>query len=391
MPFWDRFRGKPPLRKTSGEDGPAIAPPATPVDGEIARYDVADAIGWIRLGDGTEVRFGRSACRFEPVAGLAVRVVAVDVNRGRVRATEVELRMSAAEHDGLLGARDREAGLSTEASPATVESLSGTRLAVTTAMPITGPGVLRQLWQDAGCNEIAPLQTRPAAQVEVDGHLFRIRWGEGELATVLDTRRAREIGQLGRGFVGFYTGFPEHARVASLRMASSWGFGPKGDARALLALVERLAHHAAVTGVVLGCADNVWLSTGVWLQTLGTPERRNAIPVQAFVDVAFGPPIHGVRRLTTYGMYAGLALPDIEVDDPSAGDDDARYELCFDVAVAACRVLAGEDERGSMPEQTMPHGEQIIVLAGGRRASFRVLGDATRDVRLLRIGEPAWL
>lgn len=390
VPFWDRVRGKPPSPKAPG-DAPAIALPATPVDGEIARYDVADAIGSIRLGDDSELRFGRSACRFEPVAGLAVRVVAVGVNRGRVRATEVELRVSAAEHDALLGARDREAGVGIDASPMSVDALSGTRLGVTTAMPITGLDVLRQLWQDAGCDEIAPLQTRPRPQTEVDGHLFQIRWGEGELATVLDTRRAREIDQLGRGFVGFYAGVPERARVASSRMTSNWGFGPKGDARALLALVERLAHHAGVTGVVLGCADNSWLSTGHWLQTLGTPERRNAIPVQAFVDVAFGPPIDGVRRLTTYGMYAGLALPDIEVDDSSAGDDDARYELCHDVAVAACRVLAGEDERGSTPEQTLPPGEQVIVWAGGRRASFRVLGDATGDVRLLRIGELAWL
>ena len=66
--------------------------PAIPADGRIEAFDLADALGNIRLVSGETVRFGRTACRFDPSAGLEVRVTGVEVGPlGRLRATRVEL------------------------------------------------------------------------------------------------------------------------------------------------------------------------------------------------------------------------------------------------------------------------------------------------------------
>ena len=79
MPFWDRFRRR----------GPNL--PATPVEGRVEAFDLADAVGTIRLSTGEAVRFGRSACHFDPSVGTMVRVHAVDIGPlGNVRATRVE-------------------------------------------------------------------------------------------------------------------------------------------------------------------------------------------------------------------------------------------------------------------------------------------------------------
>jgi hypothetical protein len=62
-----------------------------PTDGLIESYDPFDALGWIKLDGGDRVRFGRSACSFEPPAGNRVRVIdATPGPLGHRRATRVE-------------------------------------------------------------------------------------------------------------------------------------------------------------------------------------------------------------------------------------------------------------------------------------------------------------
>jgi hypothetical protein len=66
--------------------------PATPVAARIDAFDVSDGLGTLRLETGETVRFGRSACSFEPEVGLEVIVETVEVGRlGNVRATRVVL------------------------------------------------------------------------------------------------------------------------------------------------------------------------------------------------------------------------------------------------------------------------------------------------------------
>ena len=62
-----------------------------PTEGVIETYSVSDALGTIRLADGATLRFGRSACTFDPTQGDRVRVVTAEIGPlGRPRATRVE-------------------------------------------------------------------------------------------------------------------------------------------------------------------------------------------------------------------------------------------------------------------------------------------------------------
>lgn len=60
-------------------------------EGVIETYDVSDALGSIRLDRGEVVRFGRSACNFDPTVGDRVRVLElVPGAHGMLRAKKVE-------------------------------------------------------------------------------------------------------------------------------------------------------------------------------------------------------------------------------------------------------------------------------------------------------------
>lgn len=65
--------------------------PNVPADGVIESYDVADALGSIRLDGGALLRFGRSACSSEPIVGDRIRVLSAEIGPlGRPRASRVE-------------------------------------------------------------------------------------------------------------------------------------------------------------------------------------------------------------------------------------------------------------------------------------------------------------
>jgi hypothetical protein len=65
--------------------------PAFPSDGIVESYDPSDALGWIRLDAGVRVRFGRSACTFDPAVPNRVRVVdAKPGAAGHLKAVRVE-------------------------------------------------------------------------------------------------------------------------------------------------------------------------------------------------------------------------------------------------------------------------------------------------------------
>jgi hypothetical protein len=65
--------------------------PSFPVDGVVETYDTSDALGSIRLDNGESLRFGRSACSFDPVVGNRVRVSTAEIGPlGRPRASRVD-------------------------------------------------------------------------------------------------------------------------------------------------------------------------------------------------------------------------------------------------------------------------------------------------------------
>jgi hypothetical protein len=66
-----------------------MPPPIVPQPGIVDTYDTSDALGSIRLASGESIRFGRSACSFDPVVGTRVVVEAAEIGRLGPRATRV--------------------------------------------------------------------------------------------------------------------------------------------------------------------------------------------------------------------------------------------------------------------------------------------------------------
>lgn len=362
-----------------------------PSDGMIEHFDLADAVGAIVLSSGGELRFGRSACDFEPVVGLQVRVLEADVSPlNRLRATRIERRASPDEHEKLLDARDREAGLPARGFSSSAEGPRFAKLSVATTSPMPDRAAVRAFWERTGASAIAKLDFVPSPIVTIRHHEIQALFGDGPFDSVLDTRHRPDGAPLGTGFVGFWMGTPKLARNDAFRMASAWGFGPRSSARPLLQLVSHFARQTEeVPGVIVGCADAMWLPSEEWLRRAGDFHDPDRIPVEAFVDVAYGAPDEaGVRRLRSFGMMLGLALPDVEVDDALAAHDDAHHRLAESVAWAACRVLAGEDaHRAKPPRESLPIGGIVKVHVEEGLVTFRVLGFTDEEEHTLRLGE----
>lgn len=65
--------------------------PSVPVEGVVESYDASDALGSIRLDNGESLRFGRSACSFDPAVGNRVRVLSAEIGPlGDFRASRVD-------------------------------------------------------------------------------------------------------------------------------------------------------------------------------------------------------------------------------------------------------------------------------------------------------------
>ncbi len=246
------------------------------------------------------------------------------------------------------------------------------------------------LWKKTGLDSVAKLDFVPGPVAEIKKWPFQVIFGAGPFDSVLDLRFRPHGAPLGEGFVGFYDGVPELARDPALNVPNAWGFGPEGSARPLLELVAKLANcRDEVTGVVIGGAGAMWLSPEEWLRRAGDIWNPNRIRVEAFLDVAYGPGEDGVRRLRSFGMPMALALPDIEVDDPLAGEDDVRHRLCESVVWAACRILAGEDAfHNAPPEVSLPIGQTVRVRVEEGLVSFRVVGYTDEEKHMLRVAAP---
>ncbi len=79
--------------------------------GVIESFHQADAVGTIRIEGGGEARFGRSACKFEPVVGAKVEILEMTPGfRGVMKATSVRLAEDRATYAGRVGARDAQRG-----------------------------------------------------------------------------------------------------------------------------------------------------------------------------------------------------------------------------------------------------------------------------------------
>lgn len=375
MSLSDRFRGR-------QEPPPSL--PAVPVDGTVESFDAKESLGAIRLVTGDSAWFGKSACSFEPVVGLAVRVLAVEIRpRGKIRATRVELRVSVVEHLHLLDERDRANGLGKPDSSWDRCALSIFQLSATTMHPIRGRTALYAFWERSGCGERARLEFAPDPVAFIADGGFQLFLGTVPPDAVVDARHRPDGAPLGAGFVAFWDGsIPRLARVPGVNQ-SFWGFRPGGHARLLLELMTTLARYRdEVTGVVIGAAGALWLPAEEWLQRAGDPHDPDNIPVEAFLDVAYGPTEGGIRRLRSFGMMS-LGLPEVEVDDPLAADDDARHALCENVVWHACRRLAGEDAlREALPEVSLPAGGNLTFRGEDGVVSYRVVGytDATHDM-----------
>lgn len=271
-------------------------------------------------------------------------------------------------------------------SAAQADLLARLRLGVTTTVALPDGDALRAWWSAAGLDDVATLRLTPRPQLRCGPHRWSVAFGAGLAGDVLDLRFAGDTPPSGVGFVGVLAA-PVIA-WAELGQPNACGLGPAGDAGALLALLDRLVARPDVDGTIAGHAGNLWLPAGEWRRRRGDDER-NPLPVEAWLDVAFGPPQDGVLRLRSFGM-AALGLPDVEVDEPAAADDDDTHELAQALAWTACRILLGEDARaGVVPHEVFPEGAlvrvwlhdepfEIEVRASAPGASVIVLGPPAR-------------
>jgi hypothetical protein len=270
------------------------------------------------------------------------------------------------------------------------EGLSVATLSAALVRPIVDGATLRALWQRAGGPALGALELAPAPAVIVGPHRFALLIGASPLDGFVDARLAPPGAALGRGFLGLYPvppvqpERPERAERQAER-SRRLGLGPAGCARPLLALIEALARcDADVAGIVLGPAGVLWLSGAQWLERVASARDRAAWPLAALLDVAFAPSRGGLR-LRSFGMPQALGLPDVELDDALAAQDDERQRLGERVVWAACDRLAAAAAQPGAGALALAPGDLVELALGDGAAHVRVVGFTDAGEHTLRL------
>lgn len=373
MGLFDRFRrgsAPPPAPPPPGDR------PAVPIAARIDAFDPLDAVGTLRVTDGSPLRFGRSACKkFEPVVGAEVIVGEVAPHpMGGWRATRIELDPQAGpDYDRLLAERDAGLGVRPPADPieaaaSACEVLGWITVLLDRAPPV-GPQALIRWAIDLGLPERGiRIDFEREPRLGIGGVSALAYLGHGPFPR----RRLDELGlpadfDPGQGFIGLGLGTPGHIlvqrQVLAGDVADPWG--EHGRLRALSRIVVALLDHGP--GVILPHAMRFSSAdlTGARLGRLDDPACR---PFPAWIGWSIAPEL---GRYLTRGMVLH-GLPDVSVDaDP---DDTWELNRSREAILYACHRMVRTN-------QPLADGEPVDVPVGigiGAYPIDPVTGDVER-------------
>ncbi len=361
--IFDRFRNSP---RSSGDPKPAALPPLpdVPARGVISAFDGLDGTGVIALGDGEQLRFGRSACRdFDPVPSAKVEVLAVEPHpRGGARATEVRAAGTSAELDRALDERDALQGVKPwTASEAAARACDLGAVTLLLREPLaSGRSALRELI--AKVSEDGPplvLEFGPRPYLRLGSQAVPLYvGGEPFPRAGLDLRFVGEGFDLGRSFITLAGGLPGYEAGARRAIAPPEGSGVvpwpdpwavDGHMRTLSRAAERLSRLGA--GVIVHRAGQVVFDAGSWRKRLGDLDDPDCRPFGAWIDWGLMP---DRRCLTTAGLDL-FGLPEVRV--PLQGDDEDEYARARNAAIVASHHMV-RDNRALRP------GENVRFVDG---------------------------
>ncbi len=324
---------------------PSVPPPLLPARAIIETYEIADAVGSIKLANGEQIRFGRSACQgFEPVVGAAVVLEEVAPYPRGWRAKAINLDASDDKYDALIAARDKAMGLPSRTMGGAEAAATARQLAVITILlksPLPeGTLALRKWAAERGF-------PRDGIEVKSERDLeFTIRGGS-VLTYVgrsplpkdgLDTRNLPEGFDFGRSFIGLGTGLPGVDRQTRLALSGArdcWAID--GNLRHLSRLVRTLADQA--TGIVIHRAGDLVVPADEFVRMLGDLEDPECRPFAAWLDVGITDR-NGEKVYATFGMDA-FGLPDVLV--PANPDDRFSRSRRHEAVLFACYVMVREN------------------------------------------------
>jgi len=359
--------------------------------GVIASFHQADAVGTIRIDDGREARFGRSACAFEPVVGARVEIVEMTPGfRGAMKATSVRLAEDRATYAGRVGARDAERG----ASPPTV---SAGELAAT-AREI---GALTVLLDDPLPTDLTALMKwalgldLASHHVDVDvegGKLVFLAKGvkvralashEAYPLAEVDTEELAPAARSHWSAITLLFGFMPHAYYTT--NTDSWL--PDGSARAISRVAKALV--ARGSAVIVHRSGERAVPRERFVAMLADLDDPECVPFGAWTKLLV---MEGGTALRSVGLRA-FGLPEVRVEapaQPGTWQSARRFEAGLFAVFCLCRRMWIEDGLFEVPRrvQVGPYPPRLIPPVDVERWAAKAEG-AGRD--LSGNIEPMWL
>jgi len=347
MGIFDRLFKSKPAAPTTAPEPPA--PPGLPAAAKIESYVLADAVGVLRLADGGEVRFGRSACKgFEPVGGASVILEELAPSARGLRAKVVTLDPSDGDYDRLLGARDDQAGLAPRARGEVEAAATATQLALVTVLlkePLPeGTRALREWAARIGLPQ-AGIEAHTERDLELSIGGDSVLTYPGRTAFPRDGLDARDLPasfDWGRSFIGLGTGLPGMDRRDRRMAGARDDWAADGRMRRLSRLVRFLAGHGSA--VVLHRAGQLVVPADAFIRMLGDLDDPECRPFAAWLDIAVTER-GGEKHYATFGMDA-FGLPDVcALVDPT--DRWSRARAHEAVLFACYRMVRDNRELGA--------------------------------------------
>jgi hypothetical protein len=324
----------------------------SPLPGVIESFSQADAVGSIRLDDGREVRFGRSACGFEPIAGTRVEVFGTTPGfRGALKATSVGLGEDRTAHANRLGARDVERGGRPPTMPAgeaaaTARELGGLTVLLDEELPRDHGGLLA--WALA-----LPLE-KHGFSVEMESGTLIFRTGAAKLRAIAghdpypaDQTDRSDVGaafSTGRGSITLLFNFLP--RSYYVRTPDAWL--ALGYARIMSRLATMLLERGHA--VIVHRAAELVVPGPMFTRRLGDLRDPQCVPFPAWMDLRVDA---DTGALITRGLRA-FGLPEVRVDqraEPNSWASARRFEAALFACYCLCRGMWIENGLFEVPRR----------------------------------------
>lgn len=321
--------------------------------GVIESFDQTDAVGSIRLADGRVVRFGRSACAFEPVVGAQVEVLGTTPGfRGALKATSLRLAEDRAAHASRLGARD------TSLRGGHPPTLGADEFAAT-AREIGG---LTVLFDEDVPREIGALLSwslgfgfeKHGISVDVEGSslVFFVKGAKVRALVGHDPYPASETDRtdvgssfpMGKSALTLLFGFMPRAYFT--QQPDAWLEAGHARAMSRLAKIFLTRGHA----VIVHRAGELVAPAPRFLARLGDLDNPDDVPFAAWIDLR---PTTDGEALSSVGLRA-FGLPEVRVEgrcEPGTWASARRFEAALFACYCLCRCMWIEDGLFEVPRR----------------------------------------